>query len=446
MILKREFKMKKKSYYLLLLSFLFFSFCTTEISVTEVGGDFGEIRVEYKTGIATNVQIPLDNFSPQEVLSNFNQFKLSITPDLPPSTELEFSPIDNTLTLRIFKTLKAIAETEYKIVYSVDNTLYKGGFEGKVVLVGEKDKLQGELVYAKDRISGLIDLSEEVPLSFSKITEGSQNKADYIFSIVRKDNAAIENNIQISQLSGLIILTKGKKSNNGVYVITAKAKDSNTHIGSLTKEIEIELFDKPLVSTLLKSDGAGGNEADLKVGNSAEADGSGIVTLKFGEVADVLCNLNLDSTKTKNDDGYDTSTINSPASWSWSIKRKDNKAVRNDYIGIDNTGRVTVRKGADALNDNGVYIVTADAIGSVEYDGAVTVELTVDVKQVTGTFAFDRVITNVASDGTKTITTNSYGNSDKIDIFRGGTNTYAFLAKLNLDGITVGSKNVIDYV
>ena len=333
-------------------------------------------------------------------------------------------------------------------------------------MIGDKDSVKGELKYSQDTIAGLIDSNEELAISLTAITAGSQNKADYSYSIARKDGAKVLNNVQIGSGNGVIALTKGVLENNGSYVITAKATDSNTHLGSLTKEIEISLVDKPLISDniFLKDKAAGGKEADLIVitnaadtSKSREGNGNGEVSFRFGQVHEVRCSVNLNKTVNytlSNGKKIIITDINSAANWKWSIARKDSKKIRTDYVNIDNTGLVAFRKGSDFQNEQAVYIVTATPIDSVQYKGSITVELSAKVKQVQGTFSFERIVTNVANDGTKTeVKTVHSGikNADGkytqgIEIFRGGTNTYAFLAKIDLSSITLGSKNINDYI
>ena len=463
--------MKKQIINLLLFFFIFFTISCLENPPTDVSGNFGTIEANYRSGFATNYQISLNKFSPQEVLKDFNQFKLTVSPELPPSTEIEFNPLENILTFKVFSTLLPQEKTEYSVIYSVDNKKYKGGFSGKIVLVGDKDSVKGELKYSQETIAGLIDSNEELAISLTGLTQGSQNKADYTYSIARKDGGKVLNNIQIGSGNGVVALTKGVLANNGVYIITAKATESNTHLGSLTKEIEINLVDKPSIADngaiFLKDndDAVNKKEADLIVitntadtEKSKEGNGNGEVSFRFGQVHEVRCSVNLNNTvnyKLSNGKDIVITDINSAANWKWSIARKDGKKIRTDYVNIDNTGLVAFRKGSDLQNEQAVYIVTATPIDSVQYKGSITVELSAKVKQVQGTFSFERIVTNVAGDGvTKTeVKTQHSGVKDAngkytkpIEIFRGGTNTYAFLAKINLDSISLGSKNINDYI
>ena len=469
--MEKTMKKQIKQTNLLLFFFIFFIISCLENPPTDVSGDFGTIEANYRSGFATNYQISLDKFSPQDVLKDFNQFKLTVSPELPPSTEIEFNPLENILTFKVFSTLLPQQKTEYSVIYSVDNKKYKGGFKGKIVLVGNKDSIKGELKYSQDKIAGLIDSNEELAVSLTGITEGSQNKADYTYSIARKDGAKVLNNVQIGSGNGVIALTKGVLENNGVYIITAKATDSNTHLGSLTKEITIDLVDKPSLADngaiFLKDndDAVNKKEADLIVitntadtEKSKEGNGNGEVSFRFGQVHEVRCSINLNNTvnyKLSNGKDIVITDINSAANWKWSIARKDGKKIRTDYVNIDNTGLVAFRKGSDIQNEEAVYIVTATAIDSVQYKGFITAEVSAKVKQVQGIFSFERIVTNVAGDGvTKTeVKTQHSGVKDAddkytqpIEIFRGGTNTYAFLAKINLDSITLGSKNINDYI
>ena len=111
--------------------------------------------------------------------------------------------------------------------------------------IKSRPDVQGKIGFGTDgkaaRLETKYGTAKSIDVYLDDITSGSTKKADYDYTIKKKDGSAASANIVVDRNGKLTVEKSAAISEAGEYILTATAKIQNTHKGSFSKSIVISI-------------------------------------------------------------------------------------------------------------------------------------------------------------------------------------------------------------